>query len=44
MEWFGIIVYAISYAIRPLGGMVLGSYADRKGRKKALILTRGCGA
>lgn len=33
--------FAISYLIRPLGGMVLGSYADRKGRKKALTLTLG---
>ncbi|MGO3255445.1 MFS transporter [Glutamicibacter ardleyensis] len=31
--------FAISYLIRPLGGMILGSYADRKGRKKALTLT-----
>ncbi|GAA0199207.1 MFS transporter [Glutamicibacter creatinolyticus] len=31
--------FAISYIIRPLGGMVLGSYADRKGRKAALTLT-----
>ncbi|MFC9932690.1 MFS transporter [Glutamicibacter sp. NPDC127525] len=33
--------FAISYLIRPLGGMVLGSYADRKGRKNALTLTLG---
>lgn len=31
--------FAISYLIRPLGGMVLGSYGDRAGRKKALTLT-----
>ncbi|MBO0907463.1 MFS transporter [Arthrobacter sunyaminii] len=31
--------FAISYLIRPLGGLVLGSYADRKGRKSALSLT-----
>lgn len=31
--------FAISYLIRPLGGMVLGSFADRKGRKNALTLT-----
>lgn len=40
---FGLILtfatFAISYLIRPLGGMVLGSYADRKGRKNALTLT-----
>jgi MFS transporter, MHS family, proline/betaine transporter len=31
--------FATTYLIRPLGGMVLGSYADRKGRKNALTLT-----
>lgn len=31
--------FAISYVIRPLGAMVLGSYADRRGRKAALTLT-----
>lgn len=31
--------FAISYLIRPLGAMVLGSYADRRGRKAALTLT-----
>lgn len=31
--------FAICYLIRPLGGMILGSYADRKGRKNALTLT-----
>jgi MHS family proline/betaine transporter-like MFS transporter len=31
--------FAISYLIRPLGGMFLGSYADRHGRKGALTLT-----
>jgi MFS transporter, MHS family, proline/betaine transporter len=40
---FGLILtfatFAISYLIRPLGGIVLGSYADRKGRKNALTLT-----
>ncbi|PQZ96943.1 MFS transporter [Arthrobacter sp. MYb224] len=32
-------VFGVSYLIRPLGGLVLGSYADRKGLKKGLILT-----
>lgn len=32
-------VFGISYLIRPLGGLVLGSYADRKGMKKGLVLT-----
>jgi MHS family proline/betaine transporter-like MFS transporter len=32
-------VFGASYLIRPLGGLVLGSYADRKGLKKGLMLT-----
>jgi MHS family proline/betaine transporter-like MFS transporter len=40
---FGLILtfatFATTYLIRPLGGMILGSYADRKGRKNALTLT-----
>lgn len=40
---YGLILtfatFATTYLIRPLGGMVLGSYADRKGRKNALTLT-----
>lgn len=31
--------FAISYLVRPIGAIVLGSYADRAGRKKALTLT-----
>jgi len=31
--------FATSYLIRPLGALVLGSYADRRGRKGALTLT-----
>lgn len=31
--------FAISYLVRPLGGMLIGSYGDRHGRKKALTLT-----
>lgn len=31
--------FAISYLIRPLGGMLIGGYGDRHGRKKALTLT-----
>lgn len=33
--------FAISYLVRPIGAVVLGSYADRAGRKKALTLTIG---
>lgn len=31
--------FALAYLIRPLGAMVIGSYADTAGRKKALSLT-----
>jgi MHS family proline/betaine transporter-like MFS transporter len=31
--------FATSYLIRPIGALVLGSYADRRGRKSALTLT-----
>ncbi|MDA3623965.1 MFS transporter [Saccharopolyspora oryzae] len=31
--------FAISYVVRPLGGLLLGSYGDRHGRKKALTVT-----
>ncbi len=33
--------FGASYLIRPLGAMVLGAYADKHGRKKALLLTVG---
>ncbi|MFA4840777.1 MAG: MFS transporter [Agrococcus sp.] len=40
---YGLILtfatFATTYLIRPLGGMILGSWADRKGRKNALTLT-----
>lgn len=32
-------VFGVSYLIRPLGGLLLGSYADRNGMKKGLMLT-----
>jgi MFS family permease len=31
--------FAISYLVRPLGGLIIGGYGDRHGRKKALTLT-----
>lgn len=34
-------VFAIGFLVRPLGGWILGSYADRKGRKAALLLSVG---
>ncbi|WP_106854365.1 MFS transporter [Caballeronia novacaledonica] len=33
--------FGASYLVRPLGGMVLGAYADKRGRKAALLLTVG---
>ncbi|WP_426977749.1 MFS transporter [Pseudarthrobacter sp. O4] len=32
-------VFGVSYLVRPLGGLILGSYADRKGMKTGLMLT-----
>ncbi|MFK0072364.1 MFS transporter [Arthrobacter woluwensis] len=34
-----LAAFGVSYLIRPLGGLVLGSYADRRGLKKGLVLT-----
>ncbi len=31
--------FGASYLVRPLGGMVLGAYADKHGRKAALVLS-----
>ncbi|HVZ07464.1 MFS transporter [Rhodopila sp.] len=31
--------YGVGFFLRPLGGLVLGAYADRKGRKTATLLT-----
>ncbi len=31
--------YGVGFFLRPLGGMILGSYADRRGRKAATVLT-----
>jgi MHS family proline/betaine transporter-like MFS transporter len=33
--------FGASYLVRPLGGMILGAYADKRGRKAALLLTVG---
>ncbi|HLH90244.1 MAG TPA: MFS transporter [Xanthobacteraceae bacterium] len=33
--------FAIPFAIRPIGAIILGAYADRHGRKKTLLLTIG---
>lgn len=34
-----LATFAVGFVMRPLGGIVIGSYADRKGRKAALTLT-----
>lgn len=34
-----LATYGVGFFLRPLGGVVLGAYADRKGRKKATVLT-----
>ncbi|MDQ0042861.1 MULTISPECIES: MFS transporter [Variovorax] len=36
-----VATFGIGFVMRPLGGVVIGSYADRKGRKAALTLTIG---
>ena len=36
-----LLTFAASFLIRPVGALVLGGYADRKGRKPALTLTLG---
>jgi MFS family permease len=36
-----LVTFGAGYLMRPLGAIVLGSYMDRKGRKKGLILTLG---
>jgi MFS transporter, MHS family, citrate/tricarballylate:H+ symporter len=33
--------FAAGFLMRPLGGLILGSYIDRKGRRNGLILTLG---
>lgn len=34
-----LATYGVGFFLRPLGGVVLGAYADRKGRKAATVLT-----
>ncbi|MEU5838067.1 MFS transporter [Streptomyces diacarni] len=36
-----LAVFAVGFVMRPIGAAVLGSYADRHGRKKGLTLTVG---
>ena len=41
-HWIGLMItltiFAIGYIVRPLGGMLFGSYADRLGRKNTFLL------
>src|ERR1700760_2065376 len=32
-------IFAIGFLMRPIGGWIMGAYADRKGRKAALTLS-----
>jgi MFS transporter, MHS family, alpha-ketoglutarate permease len=32
-------VFAVGFFVRPLGGWLIGGYADKRGRKRALLLT-----
>lgn len=34
-----LFTFAMSYLIRPIGAMIIGSYADKIGRKAAMLLT-----
>ncbi len=36
-----LITFGIGFVVRPLGALVLGTYMDRHGRRKGLILTLG---
>lgn len=36
-----LAIFAVGFVMRPIGGAVLGAYADRHGRKKGLTLTIG---
>lgn len=32
-------IFGVGFVVRPLGGVVIGAYADRAGRKRAMVLT-----
>jgi predicted MFS family arabinose efflux permease len=36
-----VAVFGVGFVARPLGGVIIGAYADRRGRKAALTLTFG---
>jgi MHS family proline/betaine transporter-like MFS transporter len=37
----GLLTYASAYVIRPLGAVIIGNYADKAGRRPALVLSAG---
>jgi MFS family permease len=36
-----VAVFCVGFVSRPLGGILIGAYADRAGRKPAMLLTIG---
>jgi MFS transporter, MHS family, proline/betaine transporter len=36
---FAFLIYGVGFFMRPLGGIIMGAYADKKGRKKATLVT-----
>lgn len=36
---FAFATYGVGFLMRPMGGVVLGAYADRRGRKRATVVT-----
>lgn len=36
---FAFMVFGVGFVMRPLGGLIFGHYADRAGRRKALVAT-----
>ena len=36
-----LAIFAVGFVMRPVGAAIMGAYADRKGRKKGLVLTIG---
>ena len=39
--FLALLTFASAYLVRPLGAILIGTYADRAGRKKALVLSAG---
>ncbi|MBV9540488.1 MAG: MFS transporter, partial [Alphaproteobacteria bacterium] len=36
---FGLLTFAVGFAVRPFGGLVFGYFGDRAGRKRAFLFT-----